>query len=140
MRKPLLLAIAAASLAIAGGAFAQTGGAQSDGAPQEDLSRLHDSLHLSAAQEAAWKAYAAAIAPDTTLAARRHAAGAMMSTLSTPRRIDLINAEMEADMASMRRQGEAVKAFYAQLSPDQQKVFDSVTYQPPEAQGDAQSR
>jgi hypothetical protein len=75
----------------------------------------------------------AALRPDPSLEARRRSAAEMMPKLPTPRRIDLINAEMEQDMAVMRRQGEAVKAFYAQLSPQQQNTFDRVTAQ---AQGD----
>jgi hypothetical protein len=65
--------------------------------------------------------------------ARRRQASTMMQSLPTPRRVDLIEAEMDEDMAAMRRQGAAVKTFYAQLAPDQQKTFDSMTYQPPEA-------
>ena len=53
----------------------------------------------------------------------------MMASLTTPRRIDLINAEMESDLAMMRREGEAVKAFYNQLSADQQRTFDRQTLQ-----------
>jgi periplasmic protein CpxP/Spy len=59
----------------------------------------------------------------------------MMAKLPTPRRVDLINAEMDQDVAAMRRQGEAVKAFYAQLTPQQQSTFDRVTAQA-QAQGE----
>lgn len=97
--------------------------------PGEDLSRLHDALRLTPAQETAWRTYTAAISPDPTVQARRQSAANMMRTLPTPRRIDLINAEMEADMVAMRRQGDAVKAFYAQLTPAQQRTFDAITYQ-----------
>jgi hypothetical protein len=112
--------VAAVSLlAVAGPAGAQTA----------NLSSLHDALHLSAAQEAAWRTYVAAIAPDPSAAARRASAMRMIPTLTTPRRIDLMLAAMEQDLAAFHRQGEAVKAFYAQLSPDQQRVFDRQTLQ-----------
>jgi hypothetical protein len=107
------------ALAFAGGVRAQT----------PDLSSLHDALHLTAAQEDGWRAYRAAIAPDPSAQARRRAAAMMMATLPTPRRIDLVNAEMSEDLAEAHRQGEAVKAFYASLTPDQQRTFDHETLQ-----------
>ena len=94
-----------------------------------DLSALHDALHLSAAQEDAWRGYRAAIAPDPQAEARHRAASMMMGTLTTPRRVDLIDAEMEQDLTIVHRQGEAVKAFYAKLTPDQQRTFDRQTMQ-----------
>lgn len=72
------------------------------------MSRLHDALYLSSTQEAAWRAYADAVAPDPAVEARRQSAASLMHTLPTPCRIDLISAEMTADMASTRRQGDAV--------------------------------
>jgi len=100
-----------------------------------DPSTLHDALHLTPVQEAAWRRYQLAIAPDPTAAARRKAAQAMIANLATPRRIDLIDAEMDADVAAMHQQGEAVKAFYATLTPTQQRVFDTQTSPRPGAMG-----
>ncbi len=100
-----------------------------------DLSSLHDALHLTAAQEDGWRGYRAAITPDTSTEARRRSAAMMMTTLTTPRRLDLINAEMEEDFSAMRRQGEAVIAFYATLTPDQQRTFDRQTLQNGESGG-----
>jgi hypothetical protein len=94
-----------------------------------DLSSLHDALHLTAAQESGWRSYRAAITPDSSTEARRRSAAMMMNTLTTPRRIDLIDAEMGEDFAAMRRQGEAVKSFYATLTPGQQRTFDHQTLQ-----------
>ncbi len=111
--------IAFAVFALAGAVHAQT----------PDLSSLHDALHLSAAQEDAWRAYRAAITPDPQAEARHRSAAMMMTTLTTPRRVDLVDAEMEQDLMLVRRQGEAVKAFYATLTPDQQRAFDHQTMQ-----------
>ena len=36
---------------------------------------------------------------------------------------------MEEDFSAMRRQGQVVKAFYAMLTPDQQRTFDRQTLQ-----------
>jgi hypothetical protein len=123
MRRSVLVAASVLSLSLAGGALAQ-----SQQQMPEDLNRLHEELRLSPQQEGAWRAYLAAVAPDPQTEARHRSASQMMQTLPTPRRIDLITAEMEQDMAAMRRQGQAVKAFYAQLTPAQQRTFDTMTY------------
>jgi len=112
-------AVFAAAAVLAGGAHAQT----------TQLSSLHDALHLTGAQEDAWRAYVAAISPDAGADARHRATAQMMPTLSTPRRVDLINAEVDEDAAMVHRQGVAVKAFYASLTPAQQHAFDRQTAQ-----------
>jgi len=105
--------------ALAGGVHAQTA----------QLSSLHDALHLTAAQEDGWRAYVAAISPDPSADARHRETARMMPTLSTPRRVDLINAEVDEDAALVHRQGAAVKVFYASLTPAQQHAFDRQTVQ-----------
>lgn len=106
--------------------LAQAGGAAAQQAPQR-LSQLHDALHLTADQEAAWRAYAAAVTPDPMAQARHQATEKMIPGLTTPRRIALIDATMAQDIDEFRRQGQAVDAFYARLTPDQQKTFDRET-------------
>ena len=120
-------AVLFAAAALAGRADAQT--------PQ--LSGLHDALHLTAAQEDGWRAYVAAIGPDPSADARRRETARMMPTLPTPRRVDLVNAEVDADAALVHRQGAAVKAFYDSLTPAQQHAFDRQTAQ---AQGGEQQQ
>jgi protein CpxP len=109
-------------LAMASGAVAQTAA--------ERLNHLHDSLNLSAAQDAAWREYTAAIAPDPQATARRSATAQLLPKLPTPRRIALIDATMAEDIADFHRQGEAVTTFYGRLSPDQQRIFDQETLPP----------
>jgi hypothetical protein len=99
---------------------------------------LHDALGLSAAQESAWQDYTGALAPSPEAPARHRATDLLLPQLTTPRRIALIEATMAADAADWRRQGEAVKAFYASLSPDQQRTFDRETAAP--AQGASSPR
>jgi hypothetical protein len=101
-------------------AFAQT-------TPAERLDRLHSSLNLSAAEEPAWRDYVAAVAPNPQGAARRHATQDLLPKLTTPRRIALIDATMQQDVADLRQQGQAVMSFYNRLTPDQQAIFDRVT-------------
>lgn len=50
-----------------------------------------------------------------------------VASMTTPNRLDWTTHQVEADLADLRRQGPAVKAFYAQLSPDQRRAFDRLT-------------
>ena len=106
-----------AALGFAGAAQAQTTG----------LSGLHDALHLNPSQEAAWNAYKAAMPQPAEARARHHAAAMLFPTLPAPRRIDLVEAEMRQDLADLRHEGDALKAFYATLTTDQQRIFDAQT-------------
>ncbi|MBS0409183.1 MAG: Spy/CpxP family protein refolding chaperone [Proteobacteria bacterium] len=91
------------------------------------LGQLHDALHLTPEQEDAWRDYMAAIASNRQGEARHRAAQAMMPKLSTPRRIALMDATLEQDLADLRREGQAVVAFYGHLTAAQQAVFDRQT-------------
>jgi len=100
------------------------GHGRSAGAEAGDLQRLHAALHITAAQEDAWRAFVAASGPDPQQQARERSAQAMLPKLTSPQRVDLAIAAMQADLDTMRQRGEALKAFYATLTPDQQKIFD----------------
>lgn len=112
------------ALALAGPAAAQSS------PPPAALVRLHDALHLTPDQEPAWGAYAAAITPNATAQARHRQAEQLMPQLPTPRRIALIEATMATDQADFKLQGLAVIHFYDQLTPAQQRLFDSETLRP----------
>ncbi len=115
----LALVLVLATVVLATGAGAQQRAVSSG--------ELHDALQLTAAQEDAWRAYQAAIAPNPELQQRHHAADLLLPQLPTPRRVALIDATVAADSADLHRQGEAVKAFYAGLSTEQQRIFDRLT-------------
>ena len=120
---PVLAAIALAALPLAAAAQPQT----------TDLSRLHDALHLTAVQEPAWRAFAAASGPDPAEEARDRSARAMLPNLTAPQRVQLSIDAMRADLTSMERRGDALKAFYATLNADQQAVFDRETRPSPDS-------
>lgn len=142
--KPLLIA---ALLATAGlSANAQPGPAMHGGGPmgqhqrmdpakmQERMAARHADLkaklNLSQAQEGAWNAYLAAMQPPAGRGMRmspenRQKMHEEMQTLSTPERIDRMNALKAQRDAEMAKRQAATKSFYAALSPDQQKVFDA---------------
>jgi hypothetical protein len=109
-----------AGLAIAAGAPAAL-------AQGPNLQGLHDALHLNPNQEPAWQSFQAASQPDPQQQARSRAAQSMLPHLTSPQRVDLSIAAMEADLRTMQARGAALKAFYATLSPGQQQIFDRQT-------------
>ncbi|HEY3799249.1 MAG TPA: Spy/CpxP family protein refolding chaperone [Caulobacteraceae bacterium] len=134
LRSLALAALAAACLTAAGAHAQPYSGRDFDddsgyGAQPRapNLDDLHDALKLTPAQDDAWRAFAAASAPDGAQQARARSAQQMLPTLSAPQRVDLSIAAMEADLETLRRRGAALKAFYAQLTPAQQQTFDRQT-------------
>ncbi len=91
---------------------------------------LKAQLKVTPAQEAAWTTFAAAMKPTGAMLANRPDRE-QLAKLTTPQRIDTMQAlhtKRMADMsAAMTQRGEATKAFYAVLTPEQQKVFDAST-------------
>lgn len=90
------------------------------------MTELKAKLKLSPAQEGAWNTYTAAMQPparDGHVRMDREA----MAKLTTPERIDRMQAMQTEHQAAMRQRGDATKAFYTQLTPEQQKTFDSAT-------------
>lgn len=87
------------------------------------LEAFKQKLQLTPAQEPAWTNFTQAMQPN---AEARHARldWQGMDKLTTPERIDRMRAMHTQRGAEMERRGDAVKAFYAQLTQAQQKVFD----------------
>lgn len=79
-------------------------------------------LQLTPAQEPAWNTFQQAMKPG-----ERHAQldRKGLEQLSTPERIDRMRALRMQRTAEADRRGDAVKAFYATLTPAQQKTFDA---------------
>lgn len=84
--------------------------------------QLKAALKLSPAQEGAWTAYTAAMQPPAQRPARMDRAE--MAQLTTPQRIERMQAMQAERQQFMNQRLDAVKAFYAQLTPEQQKVYD----------------
>lgn len=90
------------------------------------LTALKEKLKLTAGQEAAWQTYIAATQPEPRRQGMdRKAMRESFEKLSTPERLDRMQAMSEMRRARMAKWVEATKAFYAQLSPEQQRVFDA---------------
>ena len=88
------------------------------------MDKLKAELKLSPAQEGAWTQFSAAMQPPA-FEPRGPGARADFARLSTPERIDLMQKRADERHARMKQRGDATKAFYAQLTPEQQKSFDS---------------
>ena len=92
---------------------------------------LKAKLKITSSQEGAWTAYIAAMQPSARMMGERPTAEqrAEFDKLTTPERIDKMRAMRTQRMtemnAEMDKRGEATKAFYAALSPEQQKIFDA---------------
>jgi Spy/CpxP family protein refolding chaperone len=91
---------------------------------------LKAKLKLTPAQEGAWTNFTASMQPPAHGARPDRAAmKAEFDKLTTPERIDKMRAlraqRMTEMSAAMDKRGEATKTFYAALTPEQQKVFDS---------------
>lgn len=152
--KPIRLSLVTAGLllALGGAAFAQSGpaagpmaggmphGAQS---PQVEKMREHQREHkmghqgerhakhlaelktklkLEASQEGAWKTFADAVQPSATPSARLDRAA--LAKMTTPERIDQMQAWHAQHDADMKKHAEATKTFYAGLNAEQKKTFD----------------
>lgn len=88
---------------------------------------LKAALKITAEQEAAWTTFTASMAPPADPKAQRPNREEM-AKLTTPERIDKMKAmrtERHAVMSlEMDKRADAIKTFYATLTPEQQKVFD----------------
>lgn len=88
----------------------------------ERLAQLKAELKITPAQEAAWNAY---IARSTPVPPKAPPAAEDWSKLTTPQRLDRMQALKAERDAEMGKRIEATKSFYAQLAPEQQRVFDA---------------
>jgi protein CpxP len=88
------------------------------------LAALKQKLQVSASQENAWNSFASAMQPPTNMQRPDRQA---MASMTTPERIDQMRAMRDRRNAEMDRRAEATKTFYAQLTPEQKKTFDTET-------------
>ena len=91
----------------------------------QHLDQLKAALKLSPAQEGAWATYTTAMQPPAQRPPRMDRAE--LAQLTTPQRLDRMQAMQAERQQLMTRRADAIKAFYAQLTPEQQKVYDQQT-------------
>lgn len=90
----------------------------------ERMNELKQKLQISGAQEGPWNSFLAALQPSANMQRPDRDA---MARMTTPDRIDQMRALRTQRNAEMDRRADATKAFYAQLTPTQQKTFDEAT-------------
>lgn len=94
------------------------------------MAELKATLAITAAQEGAWSDFQAAMKPaekvtkDNDAKRAKHDA---MKAMTTPERLDARYAMMMQRNTQMTARSDAIRAFYAQLSPTQQTVFDDAS-------------
>jgi len=124
----LALAIGAAAAVVSAGA-AQGQPPPVAGQPPP-LSAVPSILKLQPEQRDAWRAYTDAIAQDQATRPNPLDRAQKFNELQTPERLDAMLDQMKSDEAAFQRRAAATKAFYAVLTPDQKKTFDSITRLP----------
>ena len=136
MKSPIsrlaLIAGAALSVSFAGASFAQP----QPGAPPAAMKRQHDpaahaqrlraALQLTPAQEPALQAFIATHQQQRALHQGRRGYRQAMQNLTMPQRLDQKAAHMAERQQAFARRADAVKRFYAQLTPSQQQAFDAM--------------
>jgi hypothetical protein len=89
------------------------------------LAELKGKLKLEAGQETAWTAFEQSMQMPSKPMARPDRAA--MDKLTTPERIDQMQAHKAQRDAEMQKHADATKTFYAALNANQKKVFDAET-------------
>jgi protein CpxP len=97
---------------------------------EQRQTELKAKLHLAPSQEPAWNAFVQGMkVPAKPLA--QSVDRDDLAKLSTPERMEKMNAAHEANLAAMqthiKQRTDATRTFYNQLSVEQQKVFDAET-------------
>lgn len=144
--KSISIALAAALSLAAGASFAQTPPPAGGPAPQAQgqaqgrhgqhmdpaqmaerrAQRLRDTLQLRPDQEPALRALTAALQPPPGEREHMREERQAMAQLTTPQRLDRMGQRMNEHAARFRQHADAIKRFYAQLTPAQQKAFDAM--------------
>lgn len=93
----------------------------------QHLTELKAQLKLQSDQEAAWTTFAQAMQPAAQAPAQFDRAA--LEKMSTPERLEQMQAHRQKMDAQMQKHVEATKAFYGVLNTEQKKVFDHQTLQ-----------
>lgn len=134
MRHSSLLLALTAGVAISGAAMAQPApmerpspafAAMHEAHARQRVADLRTVLRLRPDQEPALQAFLKARA-DRPGRPERDGPPSAPGALSTPERLDAMARRHEARAAQGQKRAEAVKAFYAALSPEQRQVFDAL--------------
>ena len=135
-RLPILAGVVV-PLVIAGASFAQgqfsgpppappgANGAPPSQAPLSQAQYMSQTLHLRPDQQAALQVFINAVAAPPGME-RMRAQDEQMAMMTTPQRLDTMLARMDESRGLMVSRIAATKRFYAQLTPAQQRIFDTM--------------
>jgi Spy/CpxP family protein refolding chaperone len=90
----------------------------------QHLAELKSKLNLQAAQEPAWNSFSQSMQHPARMARPERAA---FDQMTTPERLDQMQAIKAQRDAHMQQRAVATNVFYASLNPDQKQVFDQET-------------
>ncbi|WP_295502842.1 Spy/CpxP family protein refolding chaperone [Limnohabitans sp. Rim8] len=90
----------------------------------QHLAQLKAKLNLQAAQEPAWNTFIQSMEPPTRIARPERAS---VEKMTTPERLDMMQAMKAQRDAHIQQRSEATKAFYTTLNAEQKQVFDKET-------------
>ncbi len=90
----------------------------------QHLTALKSKLNLQAAQEPGWNSFSQSMQHPAQMARPERAS---FEKMTTPERLDMMQAMKVQRDAHMQQRAEATKTFYASLSTDQKQVFDKET-------------
>jgi hypothetical protein len=88
------------------------------------LAELKSKLNLQAAQEPAWNTFTQSMQHPARMVRPERAS---LEKMTTPERLDMMQAMKTQRDAHMQQRADATKAFYATLSAEQKQVFDQET-------------
>lgn len=94
--------------------------------PQDVARELRQRLSLRPDQEGALQDFLRAMQPPADLQARLERQHEEAASLPTPQRLDMMVSNMDEMRQITLGRVQATKAFYRQLSPDQQRAFDQL--------------
>jgi protein CpxP len=136
-RKAILTGLAL-TLAAGGASYAQgqfggppagppgANGAPPSQPPMSQAAYMSQALGLRSDQQPALQSFLAAVAAPQSDIAKMRSQDAQMATLPTPARLDMMLTRMDDARNLMVTRIAATKRFYAQLTPAQQRVFDTL--------------
>lgn len=90
---------------------------------ERGLAELKTRLAIQPTQEAAWTAWVQAMLPPAQRP--QHPTREQLAQLTTPERLDYMQAMQAERAAAMNRRADATRALYAQLTPQQRSIFDA---------------
>ncbi|MDO8296404.1 MAG: Spy/CpxP family protein refolding chaperone [Caulobacter sp.] len=91
--------------------------------PEKHAQHLRDVLQLRPDQEGALKAFIASMTPPAAGPAARQP---MDMPTTTPERLAMMEKKMAEHQVMAKKHHDAIRAFYGQLTPAQQKAFDAL--------------